>query len=182
MKTRILTLASGETFTVPQGIQRLDSHSTRGWQVRYQGTKYFADGTAGPRKSLAAATRELLRRIATLPAPVVLKRGPSPTKSSALPAGISGPILVRKNAGDHQAAVLAVLVPRFGQKNELKRVHIGTPSTYTKARYNAALARALQIRAESLAQYEKDATRAKRKAATEMKRTLRAAAAAQDSA
>jgi hypothetical protein len=176
MKTREVTIATGEQFTVPQGVQRLDSRSTKGWQVRYQGTKYFADGEAGPAKALEAATRELLRRIATLPAPVVLKRGPSPNKASGLPAGISGPLVVRKGAGEYPSAVLAVLVPRFGQKNELKRVHIGTPNTYTKAKYRAALAKAVEIRAEGTAQYEADATRAKRKAATAMKKALKAVA------
>jgi hypothetical protein len=177
MKTRTVTLANGETFTVPQGIQRLDSKSTKGWQVRYQGTKYFPDGTAGARKALQAATRELLHRIATLPAPVVLKRAPSPRKTSDLPAGISGPLLVSKNQGASQSAVLAVLVPRFGRNNELKRVHIGTPRTYTKARFRAALAKAKEIRAEGLARYEADATKAKRKAAIAMKKVLRESAA-----
>jgi hypothetical protein len=176
MRTREVTLASGEKFAVPQGIQRLDSRSTKGWQVRYQGTKYFADGEVGPQKALEAATRELLRRIATLPAPVVLKRGPSPKKASNLPTGISGPIVVHRGDGGASSAVLAVLVPRFGQPNETKKIHIGTPNTYTRAKYRAALARALEIRAEGVAQYEADATRAKRKAAMAMKKTLRAAA------
>lgn len=176
MKTREVTTATGERFTVPQGIQRLDSGSTRGWQVRYQGTKYFADGVPGAQKALEAATRELLKRIATLPAPVVLKRAPSPRKRSGLPAGISGPLVVRKGDSEYQSAVLAVLVPRFGQKNEIKRIHIGTPSTYTRARYRAALAKAIEIRAEGLARYEADATRARRKAATEMKKALKASA------
>jgi hypothetical protein len=176
MKTREITLASGETFTVPQGIQRLDSKSTKGWQVRYQGTKYFPDGVAGPQKAFEAATRELMRRIATLPAPVVLKRAPSPRKGTNLPAGISGPVLINKNLANRQAAVFAVLVPRFGQKNQLKRVHIGTPTTYSRAKYRAALAKAIEIRTEGLARYEVDATRAKRKEATAMKKALRAAA------
>lgn len=174
MKTRQITLASGDSFTVPQGIQRLDSRSTRGWQVRYQGTKYFPDGSAGPKKALDAATRELLRRIATLPAPVALKRGPSAHKTSALPPGISGPILVTKAGTGEQSAVLSVLVPRFGETNLVKRIHIGTPSTYTKARYRAAVARAVQMRSESLALYESAATKARRKAAVAMKKTLAA--------
>ena len=176
MKTREVTLASGESFTVPQGIQRLDSRSTRGWQVRYQGTKYFADGQDGPRKSLELATRELRRRIASLPAPVALRRAPSPRKTSALPVGISGPIVVNKSGSERQSAVLSVLVPRFGQPNLVREIHIGTPSTYTKARYREALAKAVQLREESQAKYEAAATRAKRKAATEMKRSLSARA------
>lgn len=177
MKTREVTLAGGERFTVPQGIQRLDSHSTRGWQVRYQGTKYFADGTDGPKKSLERAARELYRRIATLPAPVKLKRVVSPSKSSGLPVGISGPI-VRERADGRQVAVLSVVVPRFGQPSELQKIYIGTPSTYTKAAYRAALSKAVQARQEGVARYEEEATRAKRKLARQSKKSLAAAAAA----
>jgi hypothetical protein len=176
MKTREVTLADGETFTVPQGIQRLDSKSTRGWQVRYQGTKYYADGQDGPKKSLELATRDLLRRIATLPAPVALRRVPSPRKTSALPVGISGPIVLSRAGSERQSAVLSVLVPRFGQPNLVREIHIGTPATYTKARYREALAKAVELRQESLAKYEAAATRAKRKEATEMKRSLSARA------
>jgi len=69
-----------------------------------------------------------------------------------------------------------VLVPRFGQPNLVREIHIGTPSTYTNARYREALAKAVQLREESQAKYEAAATRAKRKAATEMKRSLSARA------
>jgi hypothetical protein len=175
MKTREITLASGEKFTVPQGVQRLDSNTTRGWQVRYQGTKYFPDGESGPTKALEAATRELLRRIATLPAPVVLKRGPSAHKKSALPPGISGPLLVKKSGTGEQSAVLSVLIPRFGMVNQTKQIYIGTPKTYSKARYKAALAQAIEIRSESLSLYASAATKAKRKDALAMKRALVAA-------
>lgn len=174
MKTREVTLANGETFTVPQGIQRLDSRTTRGWQVRYQGTKYFADGQASPKKSLEAAIKELLKRIASLPAPVVLKRAPSPRKTSKLPVGISGPIVLGKASGERMTAVLSVLVPRFGQPNQVREIHIGTPATYTLARYRAALKKAVELRTQSLAAYEAAATRARRKAAAEMKRSLNA--------
>jgi len=172
MKTREVTLASGEMFTVPQGIQRLDSKTTRGWQVRYQGTKYFADGQDGPKRSLELATKELLRRIASLPAPVALKRAPSPRKKSSLPVGISGPIVITRAGSEHQAAVLSVLVPRFGKPNQVREIHIGTPTTYSAARYRAALKKAVELRSESMAAYEAAATRARRKAATELKRSL----------
>jgi len=172
MKTREVTLTNGDKFTVPQGIQRLDSSSTKGWQVRYQGTKYFPDGTAGPQKALEAATRELMRRIATMPAPVAIKRTSSPRKKSELPVGISGPILVRKRGSEEQAAVLSVFVPRFGKTNLTRKVHIGTPTTYTKSRFKNAVAKALEIRAAGLEQYEAEATRAKRKAAAQVKKSL----------
>lgn len=174
MKTREITIAAGDTFTVPQGIQRLDSASTRGWQVRYHGTKYFADGTAGAKKALESATRELLRRIATMPAPVGLRREPSPAKGSALPAGISGPIVIGKAEGGSRSAVLSVSVPRFGKPNQTKKVHIGTDQTYTKARFRMALAKAIEIRTESLALYEAAATRSKRKDAAIVRKALHA--------
>jgi len=172
MKTRAVTLANGEKFTVPQGIQRLDSRSTRGWQVRYQGTKYFPDGVAGPKKALEAATRDLLRRIATLPAPVALKRSASPHKTSELPPGISGPLLATKPGSGGQSAVLSVLIPKFGGRNQIKQIYIGTPTTYSHARYKAALAQALELRAEGVSLYEAAATKAKRKAASAMKKVL----------
>jgi len=177
MKTREVTIAAGGTFTVPQGIQRLDSATTRGWQVRYQGTKYFPDGNVGPQKSLDAATKELLRRIATLPAPVGIRRAPSQGKTSGLPAGISGPILVRRSGSEVQSAVLSVLVPRFGEANQVKKIHIGTSRTYSKARFRAAVAKAVELRAEGLAEYEVAATRAKRKAVSGIRKTLSAARA-----
>lgn len=176
MKTREVTLATGEKFTVPQGIQRLDSKSTKGWQVRYQGTRYFPDAEAGPAKSLKAATKELMKRIASLPAPVALKREPSTSKGSNLPAGISGPILENGRKAKRQAAVLSVLLPRFGSTNLVRKVHIGTPSTYTEARFEAALAKAMKMRQASVTKYEAEATRARRRAAVTFKKELAASA------
>ena len=176
MKTRTVTLSSGESFSVAQCIQRLDSKSTCGWQVRYQGTKYYSDKDLGPQKALETATRELLRRIATMPAPVSLRRVPNVSKASALPAGISGPILVGKPGSEALSAVLSVAVPRFGKANLTKKVHIGTPSTYTRTRYRQALAKAVDIREAGMAQYEAAATRAKRAEAAAFKKALRSAA------
>ena len=178
MKTREITLASGEMFTVPQGIQRLDSKTTKGWQVRYQGTKYFPDAEVGPQKSFQAASRELMKRIASLPAPVTLKREPSPKKGSNLPPGISGPILENRGKSKTQAAVLSVLLPRFGTTNLVKKVHIGTPTTYTQARFEAALAKAMRMRQVSVAKYEVEATRARRRAAIALKKAATTAAGA----
>ncbi len=175
MKTRHITLPTGQPFMVPQGVQRLDSTSTRGWQVRYQGTKYFPDGTVGADKSLQNATKELLRRIATMPAPAGLKKVISPRKTTGLPVGISGPIVVNGSGTENPSASLSVLVPRFGKVNQVKRIHIGTPNTYTKARYKAALAKAIEVRTEALALYEAAATKAKRKEANVLKKELAAA-------
>jgi hypothetical protein len=178
MKTRIVTLKSGESFTVPQGVQRLDSSSTRGWQVRYQGTKYFPDGTVGPKKALDLATKELLRRIATLPAPVSLRRAPNQNKTSDLPVGISGPIVVRKPGSLTESAVLSIAVPRFGKPNLTRKVHIGTANTFTRARYREAVARAIEIREQGMAEYEAAATKARRGEASQLRKALREAASA----
>jgi hypothetical protein len=177
MKTRHVTLFSGHSFTVPQGIQRIDTRATHGWQVRYHGTKFFADGSSdgsGAARSLDAATRELLHRIATLPAPVVLQKAPSVSKSSDLPPGISGPILVppRRRTGT-RTAVLSVLLPRFGQEPRVKSIYIGTERTYSHRRFEDALAKAIELRAEVVRKYEETATRSKRKQALALKATLR---------
>jgi hypothetical protein len=179
MKTRKVTIFSGNTFTVPQGIQRIDTTSTHGWQVRYQGTKFFSDSnyddSGDAAKSLAAATRELLNRIATMPAPVVLKRGPSANKSSGLPPGISGPIVVSRGEERVRSAVLSVLLPRFGSTPLLKSVYIGTENTYTQTKYRAALATAKTLRAEAVASYEAAATKARRRSANAMRKELASA-------
>jgi hypothetical protein len=176
MKTRTVTLASGEAFSVPQGIQRLDSRSTRGWQVRYQGTKYFPDGEAGPQKALTSATKELLRRIAEMPAPAGLRRTTKASKSSGLPVGISGPLVVTKPGSSALSAILSIAVPQFGKPNLTRKIHIGTPSTYTKTKYKQALVKAIEIRELGMAQYEAAATLARRSEATKFKRSLRSAA------
>lgn len=177
MKVRDVVIFNGQKFSVPQCIQRIDQESTHGWQVRYQGTKFFADGSSdgsGAAESLAAATRELLRRIATMPAPVVLKRGPSANKSSGLPPGISGPIVVHRGETRVRSAVLSVLLPRFGSTPQLKSVYIGTENTYTQAKYRAALAEAKALRAEAVADYEAAATRARRRSANALRKELAA--------
>jgi hypothetical protein len=181
MKQRQVTLFSGRRFQVPQGIQRIDSLSTHGWQVRYQGTKFFSDGAPdGSRAadSLRSATKELLRRIATLPAPVVLKRGPSAHKLSGLPPGISGPIVISRGGARVRSAVLSVLLPQYGSAPKLRSIYIGTENTYTLAKYRAALAEAKALRAEAVERYEAEATKARRQMARGLKAQLARGAAA----
>ncbi len=175
MKQRKVTIFTGRTYTVPQGIQRIDSVSTHGWQVRYQGTKLFSDGSpdgSGAAASLDAATRELLRRIATLPAPTVLRRAPTVGKSSKLPAGISGPIVVSRGDQRVLSAVLSVLLPRYGQTAQMKSVYIGTENTYNQTKYRAALAEAKSLREEAVAAYEAAAVKARRRFASTLRKGL----------
>lgn len=162
MKTRDVVIHTGERFEVPQGIQRIDHRSTHGWQLRYAGTKLFSDGGAGADASLAAARRELMRRIATLPAPSRLQRQPSGHKRSDLPVGISGPVVRCRPGSQTMDSSLSVSLPRYGQTPLRRSVFIGTQNTYTPERYLAALAKAMALREQAEAAYQRAATRAKR--------------------
>lgn len=179
MKVRTVTIFSGHTFDVPQSIQRIDHRATHGWQLRYGGTKLYSDHTSdgsGAAESLRLATKELLKRIAALPAPSLLQRGPSANKSSDLPVGISGPVVRQRRGSALRDCSLAVLIPRFGEKPQRRSIYIGTENTYTVARFKAALARAVEMRAEAVAAYELETTRDKRAQAREHKKKLKALA------
>ncbi len=180
MKVREIVIFSGETFRVPQGIQRIDHRSTHGWQLRYGGTRLYSDHTAdgsGALAALAKATAELMRRIATLPAPSRLQQAPSHNKSSQLPPGISGPVVRLRSSGRTRDCSLTVLIPRFGSKPLRRTVYIGTENTYTQERYEAALLRAVEMRTAAAKAYADAATKAKRAEARAHKRSLTQATA-----
>jgi hypothetical protein len=99
-----------------------------------------------------------------------------PSKVSGLPVGISGPLVVTKRGSSALSAILSIAVPRFGKLNTTRKIHIGTPNTYTRARYKQALAKAIEIRELCIAQYEAAATQAKRSEAAKFKRSLRSVA------
>jgi len=175
MKTRDVVIFSGKRFKVPQCIQRIDHRYTHGWQVRYGGTKMFSDGTndgSGAAASLEAATKELIRRIATMPTPSKLQPAPSASKASGLPVGISGPLVRTRTGSSTRYASLQVLLPRFGEKPQNKNVYIGSESTYTPERFTAALERAVKMRQEAEAAYRIDETKARKADAREMKAAL----------
>ena len=176
MKLRDVVIFSGQRFTVPQGIQRIDHRATHGWQLRYGGTKLFSDHTSdgsGARASFERAKQELAWRIARLPAPTLLQKRPSDNKSSDLPVGISGPI-VRQRAGARvRSCSFSVLLPRYGQSPRCSSVYIGTENTYTVERYQKALARAIEMRAEAEEAYQRAATRAKRADGVALKSTAK---------
>lgn len=177
MKFREVTLPDGQRFQVPQGIQRIDSQSTHGWQVRYQGTKLFSDGEAADaRRALINAISELVARMTSAPAPVTLKQTAGANKTSDLPAGISGPI-VRNRAGRLPSAGLSVLLPRFSGKSEIRSIYIGTPRTYTVNKYLSAVEKGLALRANAIERYEQDARKAHSASITVLRaqlKTLRA--------
>ncbi len=178
MKTRTVVIFSGETFEVPQGIQRIDHRATHGWQLRYAGTRLYSDHTSdgsGAAASLGLATKELFKRIASAPAPTVLQRAPSANKSNNLPPGISGPVVRLRRGGITRDCSLAVLIPRYGDKPLRRNVYIGTENTYTVDRFEAALVRAIQMRTEAEEAYRVAATRAKRADARSYKAKIKSA-------
>jgi len=172
MKIRDVVIFTGKKFTVPQGIQRIDHRATHGWQLRYGGTKLFSDHTpdgTGASAALEEATKELLKRIAKLPAPTRLQREPSENKTSDLPVGIFGPVVRQRSGSKIRYASLSVLVPRFGDSPLRKSVYIGNENTYTTGKYNAALAKAIEMRNKAEVAYQRATTRAKRAASEAFK-------------
>jgi hypothetical protein len=181
MKTRDVVIFSGKRFKVPQCIQRIDHRYTHGWQVRYGGTKMFSDGTndgSGAKASLEAATKELIRRITTMPTPSKLQPKPSASKNSGLPVGISGPLVRMRTGSSTRYASLQVLLPRFGEKPQNKNVYIGSESTYTVERFQEALKRAIELRQEAETAYRLDETKARKAEAKAMKAAMAASAPA----
>jgi len=165
MKFRDVVIFNGKKFKVPQGIQRIDTRATHGWQVRYGGTKLFSDHTpdgSGAKASLEKATQELVRRIAKMPAPSLLQRKPSESKSSQLPVGISGPIVRQREGSRVRSCSFSVLLPRYGQSPRCSSVYIGTENTYSVERYHAALEKAVAMRRDAEAAYDLATTKAKR--------------------
>ncbi|WIV98041.1 hypothetical protein [Kinneretia aquatilis] len=181
MKTRDVVIFSGQRFAVPQCIQRIDHQSTHGWQLRYGGTKLFSDHSqdgSGAAAALAEATKALLSRIATMPAPSRLQRRPSGNKGSGLPVGISGPIVRQRASSRVRDCSFAVSLPRFGGAPRGRSVYIGTENTYTVEKYQAALAKAVALRESAEEAYQRAATRAKRAEAKVLKEQLKSILAA----
>ncbi len=168
MKVRDVVIFTGKRFKVPQGIQRIDHRATHGWQLRYGGTKLFSDGSqdgTGAAAALKAATQELLKRIAKLPAPSRLQREPNDNKTSDLPVGISGPIVRLRPGAKVRECNLSVSLPLYGSAPRRRTIYIGNENTYTPQRFEMALARAIELRDEAEKAYRRAATRAKRASA-----------------
>jgi hypothetical protein len=171
MKLRDVVIFTGKRFKVPPGIQRLDHQATHGWQLRYGGTKFFADQSqngAGAEESLARATQELLKRIARLPAPNKLQDSPSASKTTDLPVGVFGPVTRVRKGSTVPDYSFSVLLPRFGESPQRRSIYIATENTYTREREAEALAKAIQLRLEAEKAYRSAATRAKRAQVHEM--------------
>jgi hypothetical protein len=165
MKYRKVKIFTGAQFLVPEHIQRIDHRATHGWQLRYGKWKMFSDHSnngTGAKAALAAAKKELLRRIDVLSAPTGLKRGVLSWKSSKHPVGISGPIGRTRKGRTVVEYNFGVTIPRFGDTPTNANVYIGTENTITTKRRKAALAKAIAIRKKAERAYQIAATKAKR--------------------
>lgn len=172
MKLRKVVIFNGKRFSVPTCIQRIDHLATHGWQLRYGGTRLFSDGSAdgsGAAAALAAATRELLKRVAHLPAPSRLQRQPNENKTSDLPVGISGPIVRLRKGANVRECSLSVSLPRFGEPPRRRSIYIGSENTYSIPKYREAVAKAVQLRDAAETAYQHAATRAQRASGRQLK-------------
>ncbi len=172
MRNRTVIIYTGMRIRVPEHIQRIDTHSTHGWQMRYgQPSLFFSDGHGpgnGPRASLRRAMAALRERIAELPAPTGLQRDISPNKQNDLPVGISGPILRQRPGRSVPECHFSVNLPRFGAKPLRRSVYIANQNTYTVERYQRALETAIELRRAAETAYQEAATEAKRRAASKL--------------
>src|SRR5574343_45655 len=81
---------------------------------------------------------------------------------SGLPVGISGPVVRQRKGSRVRDCSLSVSLPRFAGKPQSRSVYVGTENTYSVERYQAALAKAIALRAQAEAQYREAETRSRR--------------------
>lgn len=156
MKFRDLVLPTGERFSVPQYIYRIDRLSTHGWQLRFEGSALFSDRRppcSGPADSLTLAIRELERRLSRSPVPSMLKKKVAKHKRLDLPVGISGPVVGYRPRQNIHERRLCVILPRFGQPSKRCSVYISTENSYTEAKFERALQKAIALREQASIAY-----------------------------
>ena len=159
---------SGQVFEVPSHIVRLDTKKTHGWQLRYGKWTMFSDHSndgTGADAALVAATAELARRMAKLPAPNGLRAEARSGKANEMPLGISGPISRRRKENTAVQYYLQVTYPVPGGKPANRTVYVATENTLTTEKYHAALAKAEALRETGVREFKLAATKAKRERA-----------------
>lgn len=152
-KARVVTI-EGARMSVPPRIKRIDSSYGHGWEVCYLGFKFFTDKQHGPLGALNAAIQELHRRYAVEPPhdPSSVRDTPLSHKTTTLPAGISGPVLIRK-AHRKPYAEFKVSLPVKGRANRGTSVYIATEDSWNQTRIDAALTKAVKLRAAAVAKF-----------------------------
>lgn len=157
----------GVTFQVPENIVRIEIDSnTYGWQVRYGEPDVMisdkSPDTIGIEKALAEATQELIHRIHSLDAPTGLRKTISKNKTSDLPSGISDPVVRNRKGRRVSEYNFGVSIPRFGDKPTTKNIYIGTENTINEQKYDAALAKAIEVRNKAAAAFQEAKTNDRR--------------------
>lgn len=175
MNFRPVKTAFGHCFKVPERIQRIDSDSTHGWQLRYGEvpTEFFSDTThnrAGAAAALERAVAALHQRVRRLPAPTGLKTEVAGWKKSGLPVGISGPREHRRANKQAPYYSLQVSIPLASGGSTTRQVYIGTQNTANDQRFDDALAKAVLLRDAAVEIYTQTKTRARRRAAAAVQR------------
>ena len=165
MEYRKHVIFTGKSFQVPKHIVRLDSNNTHGWQLRYGKWTLFSDHSndgTGAAAALVAATTELARRIARLPAPSGVRKEVQQGKANGMPLGVSGPIVRRREGLVSAQFYLQVSYPVFSAKPANRSVYIATENTLTPEKYHAALNKAMALRETGVRKFKLATTKAKR--------------------
>lgn len=126
------------TFRVPKHVVRLEARSLAGWQVRWEGSKYFPDGESQDAEASLAEAVRYLRKVWR-----PIKKQTARNKSIA--GGTPG-IRLRKEKGDGAWYVIATH-PRGGSP---KRFYVGNDRTWSDVKYRQMLRKAKAARKEML--------------------------------
>ena len=153
MKFRVVKIFDESEHQVPERIQRLDSRKTHGWQLRYgrgkEKTDMFSDFTndgSGAAASLIRAIEALKLRINQMPAPNGFRTASTLRKTSDLPVGISGPQERLRKGKTVPYYSFQVSIPLANGGSTNKSVYIGTASTISDDKIEAAKVKAMAIR------------------------------------
>lgn len=172
MKTRKHTIFTGKTFTVPTYIVRLDGARSHGWQLRLGPWKMFSDRSndgSGAARALQEAKAELLKRLAKMPARTGLRTDVSPRKSNGLPLGISGPHARTRTDKAGIQYYVQVTYPVFNGKNVNRSVYVATENTFTEEKWEAALAKAVELREKGVRAFKLASGKARREVVDKLK-------------
>lgn len=128
-------------YLVPRHIVRLDGERVSGWQVRWEGTRYFADGANGGPDAAFDAACQYLRKV-WRPIPKITNRNTSDDNPHP------GVAVIRVESRGRACWYAESRHPRRGSP---RRFYIGTDQTYSENRAKVALKRAIQHRKAVLA-------------------------------
>jgi hypothetical protein len=134
----------GYEYGVPKHVVRLDAPNLAGWQVRWDGTRYFSDSAFGGAEGSFHAATAHLRKVWR---PVKKKTARGRAGRPGAEAGIS---LIT----DSRDGVPVVYVQATGPKAGIvRRIYVGTENTATVERVRKATRVARAWRAEQLRKY-----------------------------